>query len=754
MNYNFIPQVKNIEYSNQKLELDKMGRIYCSDFSQGKLIKDIFYEKTGIRLELEVIDRIRESNFIWLTGTRLSENKLLKLTGIEAELPDIEKTSGKLSSREVEGIKTEGYLISIRADGIIIKSISKRGLFYGLQTFRQILQQSTGKALTCLEIFDYPTLPYRGLMLDFSRGKLMKLDTLREIIGLMASYKYNVLQIYIEHTFAGGGFKEIGSEQNSLDKEFILKLKKICQDNYIELMPNLQSFGHHNKLLEMPEYRDLSESNLFWTLTPAKEETYNFLNSVYQEFLPLFDSRWFNVGADETYDLGKGLTKEWAEEEGQGKVYLEHILRLRKLAKKYDKDIMLFGDIVLDYPELLKEIPDDVIFLDWDYNPRDHYAHTSEFGSSQKDFWVCPGTGAWNSIFPRLGAAKKNIKNLIRDGLANDCQGSLLTDWGDHGHYAMVSASFYSYIFHAAVSWEGRNFQEAEFEKSLAVLYPVDSKFKPLIQPETLQANSSTSSKNFSAASKNLDPHPGKTAFCENEGDVSQPHSGQWLKIFRLFAEIYQLPGMWSKNRSQCVIALFEEPIFGATLIGPDYSRLNDGYQSLPPDIPYVKPEKGHHLLRPVFRIDEDLLKEIDRIIDEIGSHLETLPASMARREFSYLTSAFRCLSEKNKLGRKIRKTMKQNFPQYEEILDLKLAVEGLIKQYNDLMLEFISIWQQRSKTAEIHLTLGYFADIISRLKYLRDWLEKQLSRLDNNKQVDREFSSYDTCGYQSLPTY
>jgi hypothetical protein len=130
--------------------------------------------------------------------------------------------------------------------------------------------------------------------------------------------------------------------------------------------------------------------------------------------LPAFTSTTFNVDCDETYDLGQGASKALADEIGVGRVYLNHILRVRELAARYRRRIQVWGDILLHHPELIGELPDDVVLLDWHYHPAGEYPTVKVFAEAGRRFWVCPGVGSWNSIFPRLYGANVNIRNLGR----------------------------------------------------------------------------------------------------------------------------------------------------------------------------------------------------------------------------------------------------------------------------------------------------------------------------------------------------
>lgn len=208
-----------------------------------------------------------------------------------------------------------------------------------------------------------------------------------------------------------------------------------------------------------------------WSLTPAPEETYQLLDQLYAEFLPNFTSTWFNVNCDETWDLGAGQSKALAEELGKGRLYLRHILRLRELAAKYGRRIMIWADILLHFPELVNELPEDVLLLDWHYEAQEQYPTIHTLTSLGRSAWVCPGTSSWNTPFPRVENALGNIRAFVREGLAAGATGMLLTDWGDFGHYQPLSLSWYPYLFGAAVAWSGPDLSLEHFDAGFAALF-------------------------------------------------------------------------------------------------------------------------------------------------------------------------------------------------------------------------------------------------------------------------------------------
>ena len=137
----------------------------------------------------------------------------------------------------------QGYRISINQDEILVVGGSERGLFYGLLTLIQIIEQSKGN-IPCLEIEDWPDFVHRGVMLDVSRNKVPLMSTLFSIIDMLADWKINQLQLYTEHTFAYRQYPQVWGNASPLTGGEIQKLDQYCKDRIIDLVPNQNSFGH------------------------------------------------------------------------------------------------------------------------------------------------------------------------------------------------------------------------------------------------------------------------------------------------------------------------------------------------------------------------------------------------------------------------------------------------------------------------------------------------------------------------------
>jgi len=391
----------------------------------------------------------------------------------------------------------EGYAITIDRKGVRIEFREATGLRVAMATMRQLLRQY-GRRLPCLIIQDWPDFARRGVMLDISRGRVPKLETLLKLAGRLADFKLNELQLYTEHTFAYSKHKSVWQGWGALTGDEIRQLDARCQQLGIELVPNQNSFGHLQHFLEQPRLRKLAEVSRPYadasgefvrqpsTLAPNHPGTLPFLRGLYDELLPNFSSQFFNVGCDETWDLGCGQSKKLCAAKGQGRVYLDFLKQIHREVSARGKRMMFWGDIILKYPKLIPELAafgapntssartspkiaepmlgaPSLIALNWGYeadHPFDREAVL--FAKAKIPFYVCPGTSTWQTLIGRHDNALANMRAAAKAGSKYGAVGYLITDWGDGGHPQPLAVSYLPYLAGASLSWCAKSFDEAK----------------------------------------------------------------------------------------------------------------------------------------------------------------------------------------------------------------------------------------------------------------------------------------------------
>lgn len=385
-----------------------------------------------------------------------------------------------LSHKEADG---ESYTLDIGADGIKIVGAGAAGTYYGVQTLRQIIHEY-GDALPFCHIEDKPDFSERGFYHDVTRGRVPTLKQLLHITDLLAYYKINALQLYVEDAFEFVEYDGIMSAEDVLTAEEITALDDYCYDNFIELVPSLATFGHLYNLLQSDKYKHLCEMEdwkpcqVYWlekmghhTIDVSNEESIRLVASLIDQFIPLFRSDKFNICCDETMDLchGRNAGKDAGEE------YFKFLMKIIDHVKSRGKRVMMWGDIALEHSDKLHYIPKDTIMLNWTYEADPDESKVKAFADAGLNQIVCPGTSSWNRFVEELDRSEGNITKLMDYGAKYGAAGILNTNWGDFGNICSFNCSLYGMVIGAEKSWRSETKLTPEFEAAASsLLYDSD----------------------------------------------------------------------------------------------------------------------------------------------------------------------------------------------------------------------------------------------------------------------------------------
>jgi hypothetical protein len=374
--------------------------------------------------------------------------------------------------RDKDIANCDAYRLIIAQDGIEVHAKTAAGAYYAIQTLRELVAIYRTVLPLC-RIDDEPDFHRRGVYLDCSRGKVPKLDTLKALAAWLSHWKINELQLYVENVFTFKRHPEIGKGYSPFTPEEILSLQEHCRKHHIRLVGSLASFGHFEKILSLPRYKHLGEKPGFrgfpggTTLCPTDPGSIKLIEELYNEFVPLFEAEDFHVCCDETWELGKGRSEKKTLRVGAGQVYLDFLLKIHRLCEKHGKRMNAWADIILNHPELLGQLPRDIVLLNWEYEQNGaNITRTGEIADAGLSMMVCPGTSGWLTHGTRLPNSMGNVTNFAVQGRKYHAEGLLNTDWGDQGHRNFLGVSLHSFAHGAANSWNGKAVNNARFTEN------------------------------------------------------------------------------------------------------------------------------------------------------------------------------------------------------------------------------------------------------------------------------------------------
>jgi hypothetical protein len=354
-----------------------------------------------------------------------------------------------------EHLGEQGYVLYADSSRITVAGASGQGLFYGVQTLRQLFHpRGTGAECPAVVIRDWPSMKWRGVHDDISRGPIPTPEYMKKQIRTLAAYKVNLFALYMEHVFDFQSQPLMAPKEAALTPDQIRELVQYAEKYYVTILPEQQAFGHLHHALKYEIYSDVAETPHGHVLTPTNERSYDFIKSLYAELVPLFPGPFLHIGADETFELGRGQTKARADQVGLGRVYLEHLQKVHEILQPYHKQLMFWGDIAVKYPELLTILPKEMIAVPWDYDVKPSYdAILKPYTDAGLPTVVAPGVSNWNVIWPNLDVAYVNIRNFVRDGQKAGSIGMLNTTWDDDGE-TLFDMTWPALAFGAAAGWQ------------------------------------------------------------------------------------------------------------------------------------------------------------------------------------------------------------------------------------------------------------------------------------------------------------
>lgn len=348
-----------------------------------------------------------------------------------------------------EKIGQQGYILVINNQHRVLAAYTETGLFYGLQTLRQLTRaQWTTEVL----IADWPSFEHRTIYDDISRGPISTVPYIKQQIERLAELKINYLSFYIEHVVQTVAHPDFAPANGKLTITDIKELSAYAAKFHMQLIGSFQSFGHFEKILALPQYKSMGATSTL--ISPEDANAKKFLENVISEMCDAFSAPFFNVNCDETFDLGKGKSKPIVDSIGAAAFYANHVRFLYDIVKKKNKQLMVWGDIAIQHEAILDMLPKDIIYLTWEYgNPASFDPWIQPFKKRGLEYMVCPGILNSVRMFPDLAMATANINGFTKAGKENGASGVYTTIWDDGGA-SFFSADWYGVYKAAEKSWQ------------------------------------------------------------------------------------------------------------------------------------------------------------------------------------------------------------------------------------------------------------------------------------------------------------
>lgn len=369
----------------------------------------------------------------------------------------------------------EGYKIEVNEKGVTCYYSNFKGKHNAVLTLRQLLMNIN--ELTTCSIYDEPDFSFRSIMMDISRNKVPKVSTLKKVIDELALVKINNLQLYVEgRSFYFESLDRFYEDKNNfLTGEDVTILTKYALDRGIELVPNLNCFGHMAYWLNQEELKDLAlckesfvfpnsnKRNYAQTINPYNETAQKLVFDMFDDMLKYYpNTEKCTIGGDEPFELIFPTKNPMAKE-----IYEYQLKSVIDYVHKKGKVPYMWADVAREYPEMLETLG-EVVLLDWCYEAKWVDENRMKFYEKYKvPFICCPGTSGWSSFSGKMGNMFKNIEAYARLGKKYNSLGIILTDWNDGGSLSQLVSNICCYVYGACYSWNYESVNKEEINEYL-----------------------------------------------------------------------------------------------------------------------------------------------------------------------------------------------------------------------------------------------------------------------------------------------
>jgi hexosaminidase len=376
-------------------------------------------------------------------------------------------------------MQAEGYAIIPDGKGLALTAASDAGIFYALQTVKQLVTGTgTNATLHTATIRDWPAMKYRGLDDDLSRGPITTLEFEKKMIRTIAAYKVNIYSPYFEHTQQYAS-NPLMAPPGSVTAEEARELVTYAKLYHITIIPEQEAFGHLHHNLTWEQYQPLAETPNGAVLAPGQAGSIELIKQMFTELAAIYPGPFLHIGADETVDLGLGQTKADVDARGLAPVYLDFLQKIAIALKPLDRRLLFWGDIAQDSPDLLKDLPqsfkDQTIAIAWVYNVEPRYdKFLTPFTKAGFETWVAPSVVNYRRVYPDNNSSLLNIQRFTGDGQRLGSTGQLNTIWDDDGE-GLFNQDWYGILFGAAAAWQKGESSIPAFQDSYAQVFHGDA---------------------------------------------------------------------------------------------------------------------------------------------------------------------------------------------------------------------------------------------------------------------------------------
>lgn len=282
----------------------------------------------------------------------------------------------------------------------------------------------------------------KGFHLDL-RSQVMTMQALKSFAKELAGFNINTLVMEWEATFPYYDNATI-SNKYAYKPEEVRDFIAYCTSLGIDVIPIHHCFGHVEWILRHDRYRHISEDKKEVSqVCPMKvEDAVPVFKSLFREVAAYHPSPYFHIGGDETYLLGSCVhCSEKVEKQGKSKLFVDYVKAMCEIVTELGKIPVLWADIILKYPEAIVDMPDNVIYVDWNYGWKiNYFGEMNKLYDAGATMWGAPSirSSPDNMYLTTWLTHFNNQRDFIPYSRKTGYEGIIMTSWSTSGLYSFL----------------------------------------------------------------------------------------------------------------------------------------------------------------------------------------------------------------------------------------------------------------------------------------------------------------------------
>jgi hypothetical protein len=366
----------------------------------------------------------------------------------------------------------EAYTLKVTADGGTVQATSSAGLFYSVQTLCQLIEGNAAEAsLPEVEVHDWPSLAYRGTMVDISHGPLPKEDEIKRQLDFLARWKSNQYYLYSEDSIELRGYPLLNPD-GRLTQDEVRRIVAYGRQRHIDVIPNLDLYAHQHDLFRIEQYSELSDEPHGTEFDPSNPKVAPLLADWANQLADLFPSPFVHIGLDETFQIEQATRASGSA--APSALFVKQLTIVTRLFQERGKQVIAFGDIMVKYPQMIPDLPPGLIAAAWYYTSEDptYKRWLAPLIANHVPHIVEPGVMSYDNIAPDFNTTFENIDTFLAAGRRSGALGLVNTVWADDGQL-LFRMSLPAMAYGAAAPWQSAPMDRANFFTNYAkVMYP------------------------------------------------------------------------------------------------------------------------------------------------------------------------------------------------------------------------------------------------------------------------------------------